>query len=361
MMDKLAGIEARYNELEKLMADPEVAQDYEQVAKYNKERSDLAAIVSKFREYRDKKQAYDEARDIMHHEKDADLRELAEMELEELKEVIPAMEEALKMMLLPKDARDDKNVIIEIRSGAGGDEAALFAADLFRMYIRFAEQKGYKYEILTQNESGMGGFAAIKFMVKGAGAFSRYKYESGVHRVQRVPETESQGRVHTSTATVAILAELDEVDVHVKQTDVRVDVFRSQGAGGQSVNTTDSAVRLTHIPTGIVVEMQDERSQLQNKLRAWQLLRNKLYEAEVVRQRTAQEDERRSQIGSGDRSEKIRTYNYSQNRVTDHRINYSSYNLPAIMDGKLDDFVDELATHEQAEKLAAVNTKAQGD
>jgi len=360
MMEKLAGIEARYNELERLMGDPEVAQDYEKVAKYNKERSDLADIVAVFRDYRAKAEALEEAQEMIREESDVDMRELAQAEAAELKSELPDLEEKLKMMLLPKDARDSKNVIVEIRAGAGGDEAGLFAADLFRMYTRFAEQSGYKYEMLSESETGVGGFAQVKFLVKGDGAYSRYKYESGVHRVQRVPETESQGRVHTSTATVAVLAELDEVDVQVNENDVRVDVYRSQGAGGQSVNTTDSAVRLTHEPTGIVVEMQDERSQLQNKLRAWQLLRNKLYEAEVERQRSEQESERRSQIGSGDRSEKIRTYNYPQSRVTDHRINYSNHNLPAVMDGKLAEFVDELATQEQAEKLAAVSVDAEG-
>jgi peptide chain release factor 1 len=355
MMNKLAGIETRYNELERLMGDPEVAQDYEQVAKYNKERSDLTEIVTVYRDYRAKYEAVEEAKDILQNEKDPDMRELAQAEIDEYKDELPKMEDQLRKLLLPKDPRDDKNVIIEIRAGAGGDEAGLFAADLFRMYTRYAEQNRFKYEVLSENGSGVGGFGQVKFLVKGDGAFSRYKYESGVHRVQRVPETESQGRVHTSTATVAVLAELDEVDVHVNENEVRVDVFRSQGAGGQSVNTTDSAVRLTHEPTGIVVEMQDERSQLQNKLRAWQGLRNKLYEAEVARQRSEQESERRSQIGSGDRSEKIRTYNYPQSRVTDHRIGYSSHNLPVVMDGKLDEFIDELATQEQADRLAAVN------
>lgn len=358
MLDKLAGIEARYNELERLMSDPQVAQDYELVAKYNKERIDLQDIVEKFREYKIKMQAMEEAKEIQRAEKDKDLRELAELELEELRDVIPALEQELTLMLLPKDPRDSKNVIMEIRAGAGGDEAGLFAADLFRMYTRYAELRRFKYEILSENESGIGGYSQIKLMIKGDGAYSRYKYESGVHRVQRVPDTETQGRIHTSTATVAVLAELEDVDVEVNMNDVRVDVFRSQGAGGQSVNTTDSAVRLTHLPTGIVVEMQDERSQLQNKLRALQALRNRLYEAEVERQRSEQDTERRGQIGSGDRSEKIRTYNYPQNRVTDHRINYSSYNLPAIMDGKIDEFIDELATREQADRLAAVSVNA---
>lgn len=361
MMNKLAGIEARFQELERLMGDPEVAQDYEKVAKFNKERSDLAEIVAVYRDYRSKSDALAEAREILQTEKDPDMRELAQAEVDDLRAALPQIEDQLRKLLLPKDPRDDKNVIIEIRAGAGGEEAGLFAADLFRMYTRYAEQRRFKYEILSQNETGVGGFGQIKFLVKGDGAFSRYKYESGVHRVQRVPETESQGRVHTSTATVAVLAELDDVDVHVNENDVRVDVFRSQGAGGQSVNTTDSAVRLTHVPTGIVVEMQDERSQLQNKLRAWQVLRNKLYEAEVERQRAEQESERRSQIGSGDRSEKIRTYNYPQSRVTDHRIGYSSHNLPVVMDGKLDEFIDELATQEQADRLAAVNVDAAGE
>ena len=355
MIDKLAGIEDRYNELERLMGDPEIAQDYEQVAELAKERSGLQEIVTKFREYKETVQALEEAQDILKNDDDPDMRELAEMEAAELKEAVPEMEEELKMLLLHKDPRDEKNVVMEIRAGAGGDEAGLFAADLLRMYTRYAEANRFKYEILTESETGVGGYSQVKLMIKGNGAYSRYKYESGVHRVQRVPETESQGRVHTSTATVAVLAELDDVDVSVNPADVRVDVFRSQGAGGQSVNTTDSAVRLTHVPTGIVVEMQDERSQLQNKERAWTVLRNRLYEAEVERQRSEQEAERRSQIGSGDRSEKIRTYNYPQSRVTDHRVNYSSYNLPVVMDGKLDEFIDELATQEQADKLAAVD------
>jgi len=358
MIEKLAGIEERYEELERLMGDPEVAQDYEQVAKYAKERSDLQPIVEKYREYRVIAEGLAEAREIQQTSKDADMRELAQMEIEELAPQVPEMEEQLKMMLLPKDPRDDKNVIVEIRSGAGGDEAALFAADLYRMYTRYAEANRFKYEVLSESDTGVGGFSQIKFLIKGDGAYSRYKYESGVHRVQRVPETESQGRVHTSTATVAVLAELEDVDVALNMSEVRVDVFRSQGAGGQSVNTTDSAVRLTHEPTGIVVEMQDERSQLQNKARAFQVLRNRLYEAEVERQRSEQEAERRGQIGTGDRSEKIRTYNYPQSRVTDHRINYSNHNLPVVMDGKLDEFIDELATQEQAEKLAAVTTES---
>jgi peptide chain release factor 1 len=262
------------------------------------------------------------------------------------------MLEHLKAMLLPQDPRDGKNAIVEIRAGAGGDEAGLFAGDLLRMYTRYADSKRWKVEMLGENISGGDVIKSVTFTVKGDGVFSRMKYESGVHRVQRVPATESQGRIHTSTATVAVLAEMDEVDVELDMSDVRVDVFRSQGAGGQSVNTTDSAVRMTHIPTGIVVEMQDERSQLQNRERAKKVLIARLYEMEMERQRSVQEAERRGQIGSGDRSEKIRTYNYPQNRVTDHRVNYSNYNLPAVMDGSIDEFIDELATAEQAELLS---------
>ena len=353
MLEKLAGIHARFNEIERLMVDPSILADFEQVAKLAKERSDLQPIIEQYHLYLAAQQQLNDAKEMLK-DADPDIRDLAQVELDEAKERIPLIEEALKVMLLPKDPRDSKNVIIEVRAGAGGDEAGLFAADLYRMYTRYAEAHKFKYELLAEHESGIGGFSMVKFIVKGEGAYSRYKYEGGVHRVQRVPETESQGRIHTSTATVAILAELDEVDVDVNVSDVRVDVYRSQGAGGQSVNTTDSAVRLTHIPSGIVVEMQDERSQLQNKLRAWQALRNRLYEMELEKQISEQEGDRRKQVGSGDRSEKIRTYNYPQSRVTDHRINYSNYNLPVVMDGKLDEFIDQLATQEQAEKLAAV-------
>ena len=269
-----------------------------------------------------------------------------------LESSIDALRERLKIMLLPKDLRDEKNVIMEIRAGAGGDEAGLFAADLFRMYSYYAESRRWKVEVIDQHETGIGGFKEIKFEVRGQGAFSRLKFESGVHRVQRVPETESQGRVHTSTVTVAVLAEMDEVDVELNMNDVRVDVYRSGGAGGQSVNTTNSAVRMTHIPTGLVVAVQDERSQLQNRERAKQILIARLYEMEMEKQRSAQENERRSQVGTGERSEKIRTYNYPQNRVTDHRINLTSYNLHAVLNGDMDIFIDELITRDQAEKLS---------
>ena len=281
------------------------------------------------------------------------MRELAGEEVVELEGSTAELLEQLRLMLLPKDLRDGKNVIVEIRAGAGGDEAGIFAGDLMRLYTRYAESNRWKVEMLDVHEQGNGVFKNITFEIKGKGAFSRLKYESGVHRVQRVPTTESQGRIHTSTATVAVLAEMDEVDVKLDMSDVETQVFRARGAGGQSVNTTDSAVRLIHKPTGLVVEMQDERSQLQNKLRAKQVLIARLYEAEVERQRAERDAERRGQVGSGDRSEKIRTYNYPQGRVTDHRIGYSSYNLPAVMDGELDTFIDQLATQQQAEQLAA--------
>lgn len=352
MLDKLTEVENRYNELERLLADPVIMSDYEKMIEYSKERSNLEDLVVNYRDYKRKLDQLEQARAMLYEETDEELRELAKAEAEELEEATEALAETLKMLLLPKDSRDEKNVIMEIRAGAGGEEAALFAADLFRMYTRYAEGRRWKVAITSENETGNGGYKRIEFEIKGKGAFSRLKWESGVHRVQRVPQTESQGRIHTSTATVAVLAELDDIDINLDMNDVRVDVYRSQGAGGQSVNTTDSAVRMTHIPSGIVVEMQDERSQLQNRIRAKQILLNRLYEMELEKQRSERESERRDQVGTGDRSEKIRTYNYPQNRVTDHRINFSSYNLPAVMDGDIDSFIDELATRDQAEKLA---------
>jgi peptide chain release factor 1 len=355
MLDKLAAIEARYNELERLLSDPAVINDYSKIAEYSKERSALTEIVETYRAYLRQHDQLAGARELIAAETDPELQALAEEEAEALERSTEELLARLKVLLLPKDARDDKNVIMEIRAGTGGDEAGLFVADLFRMYSYYAQSRGWKIEVFDQHETGVGGFKEIKFAVKGEGAFSRLKYESGVHRVQRVPETESQGRIHTSTVTVAVLAEMEEVDVQLDMNDVRVDVYRSGGAGGQSVNTTDSAVRMTHIPTGIVVAVQDERSQLQNRIRAKQILIARLYEMELEKQRSAQESERRSQVGTGERSEKIRTYNYPQNRVTDHRINLTSYNLPAVMNGELDEFIDELMARDQAEKLARVS------
>ena len=355
MLQKLADIEARFQELEGLLADPEVAQDYEKVVEYSKERSKIQEIVEAYRRYQKQEDELTGARELLAEADDAEMKELAQLEVDELVASNEQLLDDLKIMLLPKDPRDDKNVIVEIRAGAGGDEAGLFAGDLFRMYTRYAESRKWKSEVINAHDTGVGGYKSIVFEVKGEGAFSRFKYESGVHRVQRVPTTESQGRVHTSTATVAVLAEVDDVDIDLDMNDVRVDVFRSRGAGGQSVNTTDSAVRMTHVPTGIVVEMQDERSQLKNKIRAKQVLLARLYDLEIEKQRSEREAERRSMVGSGDRSEKIRTYNYPQGRVTDHRINFSSYNLPAVVDGDLDAFIDNLATQEQAELLAGAS------
>jgi peptide chain release factor 1 len=352
MLEKLAAIEARYDELERLMSDPDVLTDYSRVTAYAKERSTLTEIVEVYRRYQHQLTDLEGAREMAEAESDPELRAMAQDEIAALETSTAELEAALKVLLIPKDARDDKNVIMEIRAGTGGDEAGLFAADLFRMYSYYASGRGWKLDVIDQSDTGVGGFKEIRFGVKGDGAYSRLKYESGVHRVQRVPETESQGRIHTSTVTVAVLAEMDEVDVALDMADVRVDVYRSGGAGGQSVNTTDSAVRMTHIPTGLVVAVQDERSQLQNRIRAKQILIARLYEMEMERQRSEQESERRSQVGTGERSEKIRTYNYPQNRVTDHRINMTSYNLPAILEGALDSFVDELTQREQAAKLA---------
>ncbi|MDZ4764501.1 MAG: peptide chain release factor 1 [Chloroflexota bacterium] len=352
MFDKLAAIESRYEELERLLSDPAVMNDYEKITEYSKERATLAEIVESYRAYLSQMAQLDDARAMFESETDADLRAMASEESAALEASTNDISEKLKLLLLPKDKRDDKNVIMEIRAGTGGDESGLFAADLFRMYSYYAQRRGWKLEVFDQSETGIGGFKEIRFEVKGQGAFSRLKWESGVHRVQRVPETENQGRVHTSAVTVAVLAEMNEVDVALDMSDVRVDVYRSGGAGGQSVNTTDSAVRMTHIPSGVVVTMQDERSQLQNKIRAKQMLVARLYEIEVERQRSEQESERRSQVGSGDRSEKIRTYNYPQNRVSDHRVDVTSYNLPIVMDGDLDPFIDALIMQDQAEKLA---------
>jgi len=350
MLDKLAGIADRYEELEQMMGDPEVASDYAKVAEYAQERSDIQPLAEGYYRYKAVLDQIEEA-DSLQYSEDEELRDLAKEELETLLPERDALEAEMRTLLLPKDPRDNKNVIVEIRAGAGGDEAGIFAADLFRLYSRYAENRGWKYELIDEHETGVGGFKEVVFMIKGRGAYSRLKYESGVHRVQRVPATESQGRIHTSTATVAVLAEVDEVDVRINEEDLDIQAYRSSGAGGQHVQKNSTAIRITHKPTGLVVACQDERSQAQNKLRAMAVLRARLYEIELEKVQSVQEADRRSQVGSGDRAEKIRTYNYPQNRVTDHRINLTSYSLDRFVNGEIDEFIDELATREQAEKL----------
>jgi len=350
MLDKITGIEERYEELNQLLM--EVGDDYHRAAELGIERAELEPLVTKSRQYRQAIKQLEDARSLENTDDD-ELRELAAAEIEQIEPEIEGLELEIKSMLLPQDARDKRNVIMEVRAGTGGDEAALFAADLFRMYSRFAEIQRWKIEILSANEIGIGGFKEVAFLIKGRGAYSRLKYESGVHRVQRVPITESQGRIHTSAATVAVLAEVDDVEIAIPEGDIRIDVYKSAGAGGQSVQKNATAIRITHFPTGIVVQCQDERSQLQNKTRAMSILRARLYEVEEEKRRAEIDQDRRSQVGTGERSEKIRTYNYPQSRVTDHRINLSSYNLPAVMDGDIDLFIDELATREEANRLAA--------
>ncbi|MEN4011949.1 MAG: peptide chain release factor 1 [Bellilinea sp.] len=348
MLEKLAKIEERFTEINRLLE--ESGDDYQRAVELAKERAELEEIVEKTRQYRRTLNRIEEARQLVNGE-DEDLSQLATQDLEELLPLQAGLEKALKSLLLPKDRRDDRNVILEIRAGTGGEEAALFAAALFRMYARYAERRNWNVEILSQNETGIGGLKEIIFVVKGRGAYSRLKFESGVHRVQRVPATEASGRIHTSTVTVAVLAEVEEVDIHIPETDIRMDIYRSAGAGGQNVQKNSTAVRITHIPTGIVVACQDERSQLQNRLRAMSILRARLFEIEENRRQQELDETRRSQVGSGERSEKIRTYNYPQNRVTDHRINISSFNLPAVMDGDLDEFIEELSLQDETERL----------
>jgi peptide chain release factor 1 len=355
MLEKIAGIEERYEELNRLLM--EVGDDYQRAAELSMERSELQELVEKARQYRAALDQIEEARVLVETEDDNELRQLAEAEIGELAPRLQQLEHEIKGLLLPQDPRDRRNVIVEIRAGTGGDEAALFAADLFRMYSRYAERHGWSVEVLSANEIGIGGYKEIIFLVKGKGAYSRLKYESGVHRVQRVPATEAQGRIHTSTATVAVLAEVDEVDVQIPEGDIRMDVYKSAGAGGQNVQKNATAVRITHLPTGIVVQCQDERSQLQNRVRAMSILRARLYEIEEEKRRKEIEADRRSQVGTGERSEKIRTYNYPQTRVTDHRINISNFNLPAVMDGDIDGFIDELSLRDEAERLAAVGVE----
>lgn len=351
MLDKLERVEQRYEELNTLLADPAIASDYAKAAEYAQEQAELEEVVGAYRRYKRVREELNETRAMLDEELSPDMQELAQEEIHSLQEKAEELEKSLRMVLLPKDPNDDKDVIVELRAGTGGEEAALFVGDLYRMYTRYAERKSWKTEILSSNRTGIGGFKEVIFLVEGNGAYSQLKYESGVHRVQRVPVTESSGRIHTSAATVAILAEMDDVEVTIAPEDLRIDVYRATGHGGQSVNTTDSAVRITHLPTSLVVTCQDERSQLQNRQRAMAILRARLYDIEQSRQLAEVDAQRRSQVLSGDRSEKIRTYNYPQNRVTDHRIGLTSHRLEQIMDGELDEFVDELATAEQAAAL----------
>lgn len=352
MLDKLSGIEERFKELEIKIADPEVIADQEQWRVMCKEHSDLAPIVSKYKEYKDLSDNIEEAKEMLEDGGlDKEEKEMLEDEIAASKKRIEEVNDELKILLLPKDPNDDKNVIVEIRGGAGGDEAALFAADLMRMYSMYAETKRWKCEILSTSETDIGGYKEVSFAINGAGAYSRLKFESGVHRVQRIPSTESGGRIHTSTVTVAVLPEVEEVEVEINANDLRIDVFRAGGPGGQCVNTTDSAVRITHIPTGVVVSCQDEKSQHKNKDKAMKILRSRVYDIFLQQQNDAISAERKSQVGTGDRSERIRTYNYPQGRVTDHRIGLTLHRLESILNGDLDEIIDALITTDQSEKL----------
>ena len=348
MFEKLETVEKRYEELTKLISDPEVIAKQSEWQQYMKEHAEIADIVAKYREYKKAKQAMDEAEEMM---QDPEMKELAEMEYYDNKEKLPVLEEELKVLLIPKDKDDDKNIICEIRGGAGGEEAALFAGTLFRMYSMYAEKKHWKLEVLNENETGLGGYKEISFMITGKGVYSRLKFERGVHRVQRVPDTESSGRIHTSTATVAVLPVVEDVEIDINPADVRMEVFRASGAGGQHVNKTSSAVRLIHEPTGIVAECQTERSQLQNREYAMRLLKSRIYDQEKQKQDAELASERKSQVGSGDRSEKIRTYNYPQGRITDHRIGLSIYQFEDFLNGNLDEMIDSLIAADRAERL----------
>ena len=349
LLEKLSGIEERYQKINQKLL--EVGDDYQLAAELGKEKSDLEPLVESIQAYKENLAQLEDAESLLEAE-DEEMRQLAEQEVNHLGERIQRLEARIKRLLLPKDPRDERNVILEIRAGAGGDEAGLFAADLFRMYSRYAERQGWKVEVLSLHETGVGGIKEISAVIKGKGAFSRLKFESGVHRVQRVPETESQGRIHTSTATVAVLAEVDDIEIDINPNEIEMDVYKAGGPGGQSVQKNSTAIRLTHKPTGIVVQCQDERSQAQNRERAMSILKARLYEIEETKRQEEQDKLRRSQVGSGERSEKIRTYNFPQSRITDHRINFSSHQLNGVLDGELNEFIEELSTEDEAKRLA---------
>lgn len=353
MLEKLDFIEKKYNELTERSMDPELIKDLNEYQRVMKEHSDIEPIVMKYREYSTYMSELEDAKEMLYEKLDDEMKNMVKEEIKELEENLANVEEDLKVLLIPKDPNDHKNVIVEIRGGAGGDEAALFAGVLFRMYSMYAERNKWKVEIMSTNEIGIGGYKEVIFMIKGKGAYSRLKYESGVHRVQRVPETESSGRIHTSTSTVAVLPEAEDMDLEINDTDLKIDIYRSSGAGGQHVNTTDSAVRITHLPTGVVVACQDERSQIKNREKAMKILKTRIFDQMLTNQAAEIAEERKGQVGTGDRSERIRTYNFPQGRVTDHRINLTLHKLGAIVDGDLDELIDNLVTTDQAEKLKA--------
>ena len=355
MFDKLEDLLRRFEDITRELNEPSVTADQERFRKLMKEQSDLTPLVECYTEYKKCKETIDESVSMLEEESDAEMRDLLKQELSDAKSQVPELEQQLKVLLLPRDPNDEKNVIVEIRAGVGGDEAALFAADLYRMYVMYSERQGWHVETMNVEEIGIGGMKTVSFMINGSGAYSRLKYESGVHRVQRVPATESGGRIHTSTATVAIMPEVEDVEVSIDMNDCKFDVFRASGNGGQCVNTTDSAVRLTHLPTGIVISCQDEKSQIKNKAKALKVLRAKLYELEQEKQHNSEAELRRSQIGTGDRSEKIRTYNFPQGRVTDHRIKLTLYKIDQLIDGDLDELIDSLTAADQAAKLVKLN------